>query len=132
MLAEQLLKQQVYGNHACTTPAESAGDGDEVYGYVCNLRIHSYGRLHNNGAGASGAGSTVVDSIIVDGKATNIAIQLTPSHADSAGVVQAWLPYICCFGKCSASMVAILLLIQLCQHGGRTPAVSAGVPPGGG
>ena len=71
-------------------------------------------------------------SIIVDGKAANIAIQLTPSHADSAGVVQAWLPYICCFGKCSASMVAILLLFQLCQHGGRTPAVSAGVPPGGG
>ena len=38
----------------------------------------AFGRLHNSEAGASGAGSAVVDSIIVDGKAANIAIQLTP------------------------------------------------------
>jgi hypothetical protein len=31
MLAEHLLRQQVYGNHACMTPAETAGDGDELY-----------------------------------------------------------------------------------------------------
>ena len=38
MLAEHLLKQQVYDNHACTAPAEAAGDGDEMSG--CCLPIH--------------------------------------------------------------------------------------------
>ena len=122
MLAQHPLNQQVVGMSCMATFAA----------FASTIMEAAFSRLHNSGAGASGAGSTVVDSIIVDGKAANIAIQLTPSHADSAGVVQAWLPYICCFGKCSASMVAILLLFQLCQHGGRTPAVSAGVPPGGG
>ena len=49
----------------------------------------------------------VRSSIIVDGKVANIAIQLTPSHADSAGVVQAWLPYTCCVSRCCKSK---------CQH----------------
>jgi hypothetical protein len=39
MLAEDFLKPQVCGNYACSTPAESAGDGDELYGYVCRLPI---------------------------------------------------------------------------------------------
>ena len=122
MLAQHLLSQHADGTSCLAMIAV----------FPSTIMEAAFGRLHNSGAGASGAGSTVVDSIIVDGKVANIAIQLTPSHADSAGVVQAWLPYTCCFGKCSASMVAILLLFQLCQHGGRTPAVSAGVPPGGG
>ena len=82
MLAEHLLQQQVHGNHASTTPAASASDGDELYGYVCRLPTHImeavFGRLHNSAERASGAGSTVVDSIIVDGNAANIAIQLIP------------------------------------------------------
>ena len=40
-LVKRLLKQQVYGDHACSTPAESAGDGDELYGYVCRLPMHN-------------------------------------------------------------------------------------------
>ena len=39
----------------------------------------AFGRLHNSGAGAFGAGSTVVESIMVDGKAAKIAIQLDPN-----------------------------------------------------
>ena len=90
------------GNHACTTPAESAGDGNELYGYVCCLPICTYG-IHTSGTGARGAGfffveATKIRSIIADGRATNIAIP--------PGVVQAWLPYTCCFRKCSSSMVA--------------------------
>jgi hypothetical protein len=30
ILAQCLLNQMVYGNHACTTLAESAGVGDEL------------------------------------------------------------------------------------------------------
>ena len=37
----------------------------------------AFGRLHNSGAGAIGARPTVVDSIILDGRATNMAI---PTH----------------------------------------------------
>ena len=40
-----------------------------------------FGRLHNSGAGAFGAFPTVVESIMVDGKAANIAIQIYPSEA---------------------------------------------------
>ena len=42
----------------------------------------AFGRLHNSGAGTFGAGSTVVESILVDGKAANIAIQPTPTPAE--------------------------------------------------
>ena len=35
----------------------------------------AFGRLHNNGAGASGASPIVVESIMVEGKAANVAIQ---------------------------------------------------------
>ena len=38
------------------------------------------GRLHNSGAGAFGARPTVVDSIILDGEAANMAI---PTHTRS-------------------------------------------------
>ena len=38
----------------------------------------AFGRLHNNGAGAFGAGSIVVESITVDGKAANIAMKAYP------------------------------------------------------
>ena len=41
----------------------------------------AFGRLHNNGAGASGARPIVVDSIMVDGKATNIAIPPIPKDS---------------------------------------------------
>ena len=41
----------------------------------------AFGRLHNNGAGASGARPIVVDSIMVDGKAANIAIQPIPNDS---------------------------------------------------
>ena len=37
MLADYLLTKQVYGNFTCTTPAESAGVGDSLYGCVCHL-----------------------------------------------------------------------------------------------
>ena len=39
------------------------------------------GRLHNNGAGASGARPIVVVSIMVDGEAANIAIQPIPNDS---------------------------------------------------
>ena len=41
----------------------------------------AFGRLHNNGAGASGARPIVVDSIMVDGKVANIAIQPIPNDS---------------------------------------------------
>ena len=41
----------------------------------------AFGRLHNNGAGASGAHPIVVESIMVDGKAANIAIQPIPNDS---------------------------------------------------
>ena len=33
------MKQLVYGSHACTTLAESAGVGDELYGYIRRLQF---------------------------------------------------------------------------------------------
>ena len=39
----------------------------------------AFGRLHNSGAGACGARPTVVETIMVDGKAANIAIQPIPN-----------------------------------------------------
>ena len=79
MLAEHLLKQQVYGNHACTTAAKAAVEGDELYCNLCRLHIHNYGvglgRLYNGGAGTSGA---IVDSKIVYAKVAQIVIQLIP------------------------------------------------------
>ena len=36
-------------------------------------------RLHNKGAGACGARPLVVESILVDGKASIVALQLTPT-----------------------------------------------------
>ena len=41
----------------------------------------AFGRLHNSGAGAFGARPTVVESIMVDGKAANIAIQVIPDES---------------------------------------------------
>ena len=41
----------------------------------------AFGRLHNNGAGAPGARPIVVDSIMVDGEAANIAIQPTTNDS---------------------------------------------------
>ena len=41
----------------------------------------TFGRLHNNGVGASGAGPIVVDSIVVDEKAASIAIQPIPNNS---------------------------------------------------
>jgi len=38
----------------------------------------AFGRLHKNGAGTFGASSIVVESVLVDGKAANIAMQPTP------------------------------------------------------
>ena len=40
----------------------------------------AFGRLHHSGAGAFGARPTIVESIMVDGKIANIAIQPTPNH----------------------------------------------------
>ena len=57
--------------------------GDRLYGCVCRLSIHimeaAFGRLHDNGAGAPGARPIVVESIKVDGKAANVAIQSIPN-----------------------------------------------------
>ena len=60
------------------------------YGYVCRLATSpptimeaASGRLHNNGAGAFGARPIVVESIMVDGKEANIAIQLIPNESPS-------------------------------------------------
>ena len=39
----------------------------------------AFGRLHNSGTGAFGARPTVVESIMVDGKAASMAIQTTPT-----------------------------------------------------
>ena len=44
----------------------------------------AFGRLHNNGAGAFGARPIVVESIMVDGKEANIAIQLIPNERPSS------------------------------------------------
>ena len=39
----------------------------------------AFGRLHNSWAGAFGARPTIVESIMVDGKFANIAIQPMPN-----------------------------------------------------
>ena len=44
----------------------------------------AFGRLHNNGPGAFGARPIVVESIMVDGKEANIAIQLIPNERPSS------------------------------------------------
>ena len=44
----------------------------------------AFGRLHNNGAGAFGTRPIVVESIMVDGKEANIAIQLIPNERPSS------------------------------------------------
>ena len=41
----------------------------------------AFGRLHNQGAGASGARSIVVESIVVDGKAGNMGIRPMPNDS---------------------------------------------------
>ena len=41
----------------------------------------AFGHLHNNGAGASGARPLVAESMMVDGKAANIAIQPFPNDS---------------------------------------------------
>ena len=41
----------------------------------------AFGRLHNSGAGAFGARPTVVESMMVDGNAANIAIQPIPNDS---------------------------------------------------
>ena len=41
----------------------------------------AFGRLQNNGADASGARPIVVESIVVEGKAANIAIQSIPNDS---------------------------------------------------
>ena len=40
----------------------------------------AFGRLHNSGAGAFGARPTVVESIMLDGEAANIAIPKIPAQ----------------------------------------------------
>ena len=40
----------------------------------------AFGRLHNSGVGAFGVHPTVLESIMVDGQAVNIAIQLIPNE----------------------------------------------------
>ena len=49
---------------------------------LCTNMQAAFGRLHNNGAGAFGAGSIVVESILVDGKAAKIAMQPTPTPTE--------------------------------------------------
>jgi len=44
----------------------------------------AFGRLRINGDGAFGAGSIVVESTLVDGKAANIAMQPTPTEGPHA------------------------------------------------
>ena len=60
-----------------------------LYRFACGLGIFAaspspimeaaFGRLHNSGARAFGARSTVVEPIMVDGKVANIAIQPIPT-----------------------------------------------------
>jgi len=54
----------------------------------------SFGRLHKNGAGAFGAGSILVESILVDGKAANIAMQATllKGHTSTESPMPKMLP----------------------------------------
>ena len=53
--------------------------GDYLYGYVCRLPIHHY-RLHNS-EGPPEAAPPSAASIMVDGKAANIAIQVIPDES---------------------------------------------------
>ena len=59
MLAQHLLNQHVMGMSCMAMFAA----------FPSTIMEAAFGHLHNSGASASGAGSTVVDSIIVDGKA---------------------------------------------------------------
>jgi len=54
----------------------------------------AFGRLHKNGAGVFGAGSILVESILVDGKAGHIAMQPTPTegHTPTDGFMPKMLP----------------------------------------
>jgi len=42
----------------------------------------AFGGLHKNGAGGEGAGSILVESILEDGKAANLAMQPTPTPTE--------------------------------------------------
>ena len=53
----------------------------------------AFGRLHKSGAGAFGARTTVVESIMVDGKAANIGIQLYPNEAQGSNPMKATLGF---------------------------------------
>ena len=76
MLAQQLMNQHLMGMSCMAMFAA----------FPSTIKEAAFGCLHNSGAGASGAGSTVVDSIIVDGNAASIATQ--PS-LNPPGFVQA-------------------------------------------
>ena len=59
--------------------------GDYLYGYVCRLPIHHYGWRRPSVASTTVGGRlrrplTVVKSIMVDGRAANIAIQVIPDE----------------------------------------------------
>ena len=49
--------------------------------FPSTIMVVSFGRLHNNGARASGARPIVVESMKVDGTAANIAIQPIPNDS---------------------------------------------------
>ena len=57
--------------------------GDYLYGYVCLLPTHHYG-FHNSG-GPPEAGPPSAASMMVDGKAANIAIQVIPDEIHPQG-----------------------------------------------
>ena len=61
---------------------------DMLHGYVCCLSIHKYG------CGAFGAGSILVESILVDGEAASIAMRPTPTegHTPTEGTLTKTLP----------------------------------------
>ena len=66
----------MHADHGCIKPTESADDGDELHCYVCRLPIRNHG-TQNIRASAGGTGSNLLAaSIIADGKAATIAIQL--------------------------------------------------------
>jgi len=56
--------------------------GDYLYGYVCRLPMHHYG-LHNSGRPPEAAPHAAERRlhIMVNGKATNIAIQVIPDES---------------------------------------------------
>ncbi len=67
---QHVLKQTVWGSHACTKPSESAGVGDELYGYVC---VFSFAIMDSTTLEPAAACTTV------DGKAADMAIHLIPN-----------------------------------------------------